>query len=105
MSMQEVFFLIIIVVFGLLIWLLVPQLMIKHAIKNIISIFLARQALDIVSAKTPKELGLEPSPFSGFGLRRDWKPNALNELLKAGIILTTDDGRLYLSERKLLEIK
>jgi len=34
---------------------------------------------------------------------RDFKPHALNALVKAGIVKSTESGRLYLSEDVLME--
>jgi hypothetical protein len=35
---------------------------------------------------------------------RDYKPYALQILIKQGVLCQTEDGRLYLSEEKLNEI-
>ena len=102
---QEWTLVIILAAFGFLTWLVVPQFMIRDAIRRVIEIFRARQALDIVSALTPKELGLGPRPFFSFRLLRDWKPDALKVMKKAGLVVSTPDGRLYLSERRLREIE
>ena len=64
-----------------------------------IAIFRRNSALDKKTAKTLEELGLKPRGFAeGMFHGRDFKPYALNALVKAGIIKSTEDGRLYLAE-------
>jgi len=57
----------------------------------------------IKNAKTEEELGFrQQSIMKRILTRRDYKPYALTTLIKAEIIRMTDDGRLYLSEEKLM---
>jgi hypothetical protein len=70
----------------------------------VIAIFRRNSALDKKTAKTIDELGLRPRGFvEGMFHGRDFKPHALDGLLKAGIIKSTEDGRLYLVEDKLMD--
>jgi len=70
----------------------------------VIQIFRQNSALDKKTAKTIDELGLKPRGFmEGMFHGRDFKPYALNALVKAGIIQGTGDGRLYLAEDVLME--
>jgi hypothetical protein len=69
----------------------------------VIAIFRNNSALDKKTAKTIDELGLRPRGFMDGMLRgRDFKPYALDALVKAEIVKSTEDGRLYLVEEKLM---
>lgn len=68
-----------------------------------IAIFRQNSALDKKTARTIDELGLKPRGFTERMFhRRDFKPHAMDALVKAGIIKGTDDGRLYLAEDALM---
>ena len=77
----------------------------RRAIFKVIEIFYQHNALGIAGAKTLQELGLErPDFFQRMTRLRDYKQNALQILIKEGIILENEDGRLYMAEEKLDEI-
>jgi hypothetical protein len=70
----------------------------------VIKIFRQNSALDKKTAKTIDELGLRPRGFmEGIFRGRDFKPYAMDALVKAGIVKSTEDGRLYLVEEKLTD--
>jgi hypothetical protein len=70
--------------------------------RQVIATFRRNSALDTKTAKTIDELGLRPLGFAERMFHgRDFKPYALNALVKAGIIKSTEDGRLYLAEDAL----
>jgi hypothetical protein len=74
----------------------------RRAIFKVIEIFYQHNALGIHSAKTLHELGLErPDFYQKMTRPRDYKQNALQILLKEGIILDNGDGRLYMIEERL----
>ena len=76
----------------------------RRAIFKVIEIFYQHNALEIKGAKTPHELGLErPDILKRMTRRRDYKQNALQILIKRGIIIENEDKRLYMIERKLDE--
>jgi hypothetical protein len=83
--------------------------MIRRAIREVIKIFREERALDIISAKTVKELDLMPRLFYERLFfynnlsTKDWKPGALNLLRQAGVVQSTQEERLYLSEAILRE--
>jgi hypothetical protein len=80
----------------------IPRWRLKRAIRQVIAIFRRNGALDKKTAKTIDELGLKPRGLAeGMFRGRDFKPYALNALAKAGIIKSTEDGRLYLAEDAL----
>jgi len=69
----------------------------------VIKIFRQNSALDKKTAKTIDELGLAPRGFAERMFHtRDFKPHAMDALVKAGIIKSTEDGRLYLAEDALM---
>ncbi len=82
----------------------IPQWRLRRAIHQVIRIFRDHSAVSVRDAKTVDELGLRPRGMleGMFSVKlRDYKKYALDALMKADIIQTTDDGRLYLSEDKL----
>ena len=82
----------------------IPRWLLKRAIRRVIRIFREHDVTDAKNAKTIYELGLAPQSMMQRMFRgRDYKPDALNALLKAQIIQTTESGRLYLSEERLME--
>jgi hypothetical protein len=85
-------------------WLL-PRIRIRRAVNQVVAIFERNNALDVRSAKTIDELGLRPPTFlQGMMRIRDFKPYAVQILMKADIIRQTDSGRLYLSQDRLAAI-
>ncbi len=74
----------------------------RRAIYKVIEIFYQHNALGINSAKTLHELGLErPDVFQRLMKPRDYKQNALQILIRRGLICEEAGGRLYLVEEKL----
>jgi hypothetical protein len=81
---------------------IIPRWRLKRAIREVIQIFREHNATDIKKAKAIDELGLTPrGMMEGMFRGRDYKPYALNALMRAEIINRTEDGKLYLSEEKL----
>jgi len=104
METTALFILLIIILAVLGLWVL-PRIRIKRAVNQVVAIFERYNALDARSAKTIDELGLRPPTFlQGMMRIRDFKPYALQILMKADIIHQTDGGRLYLSQDKLAAI-
>jgi hypothetical protein len=101
--MQSIIVIIAFFVFFLVILLVVPALMTRRAIKAVLKIFRQHGALDEETAMTPRELGLEPLSFAKRIMKtRDYKPRALDILGKIGVLQTTAEGKIFLSEEKLL---
>jgi hypothetical protein len=81
---------------------MIPRWLMRRAARQVIKIFREHNATDAKNAKTIDELGLRPpGMMERMMRRRDYKPYALNALMKAEIIHQTEDGKLYLSEEKL----
>lgn len=104
--MNNVLFIILIVVVVIVAMLGIPYLMMKRAMGRVIKIFKDNYAIDARSAKTIDELGLRPrTRLQGMFRARDYKPQALNFLMKSEIVQMNDDGKLYLSEDKIAASK
>jgi hypothetical protein len=99
----------VVIVFILIVLLLIviaflgSAFLMKRALKLVIKSFRDNAAFTPESAKMPIELGFKSRGLFQIGTLRDYRPVVLQSLQKEDIILTTEDGRLYLSETKLLE--
>ena len=82
--------------------LYIRALFTRRAIFKVIEIFYQHNALEMNSAKTLHELGLErPDFFQRMTKPRDYKQYALQILIKRGMILENGDGKVYLAEERL----
>jgi len=101
--MSSVILIVLIIVLALLALFVIPQWRLRRAIRQVIRILREHNAVDIKNAKMVDELGLRPRRMlEGMFKGRDYKQYAVSALMKAEIIQTTEDGRLYLSEDKLI---
>ena len=104
METTALFILLIIILAVLGFWVL-PRIRIKRAVNQVVAIFERNNALDARSAKTIDELGLRPPTLlQGMMRIRDFKPYALQILMRAEVIRQTDGGKLYLSQDRLAAI-
>jgi len=95
-----------IVLGGIAAALFISARMTKRAVGQVIDIFQKHNAIGIQQAKTVNELGLTPPKLMDrFTRMRDYKQNALSILLKANIVQTTEEGKLFISTGKLAELK
>ena len=95
-------FILLLVMLGVLGFWVLPRMRVKRAVNQVVAIFEHNNALDVRSARTIDELGLRPPTFLQSMIRmRDFKPYALQVLMKAEVVLQTDGGRLYLSQDRL----
>ncbi len=82
--------------------LYIRTLLTRRAILRVIEIFYEHDALGTSGAKTLNELGLQSQNFLERMTRpRDYKQNAVQILIKEGIINVSEDGRLFMVEGKL----
>ncbi len=101
--MTDVLLIILMIVIAGVVIIFLPQWRIRRKIPRVILIFREHNAIGIKNAKTSDELGIRlPNMLEGILTRRDYKRYALSSLIKAEIIQMTEDGRLYLSEEKLI---
>ena len=104
--MSSMVFIVLLVVMFILGMIVLPQLLIRRAIPSVIRIFRHHNAVGVKGARTIDELGLKPRTMIDRMWRpRDYKPRALQLLIKANIIQMTEDGKLYLSEENLTATK
>ena len=101
--MNDVLFIILMALIFLVVIIFVPRWMLLRTIPKVIRIFRQHNAVGGKNAKTIEELGLMPKSFYQKMLsRRDYKPQALQILLKAGIVEMTEEGKVYLVEENLI---
>ena len=82
----------------------IPNILLKRAVSQVIRIFRQHHCLCPHGSKTVEELGLKPPGLVDRMLKtRDYKPYALQMLIKTGVVRQTEDQRLCLSEEKLAE--
>ena len=95
-------FILVVAVVAVLGFFVIPRILMKRAIRQVIRIFRQQNAIDVKTAKTVDELKLSPrSLVDGMFKGRDYKPYALEMLKRAEIVRETEDSKLYLSEENL----
>jgi hypothetical protein len=75
----------------------------RRAIRTVVKMFRERQALSAETAMTAEALGFRGRSLLQFRAFRDYKPAALNLLIRNNIVQSTEDGRLFLSEAMLAQ--
>lgn len=84
---------------------LIPKFMIRRAIRQVVAIFRHYGAMSPDRAKTQIEMGLNPPDFmTRITSLRDYKPHAVQILMTNGVVVSTEDGKLYINEQKLSEL-
>jgi len=100
--MGDTFFMILMIVIFIVVLLVLPQFLVMRSAPKVIRIFRQKNAVGAKNAKTIEELGLKPrSIIENMLRRRDYKPRALQLLISADIVQTTEDGKFYLDEESL----
>ncbi len=80
----------------------IPNLLLRQAVSQVLDIFRQSHSLCSESPKTANELGLVPPSLVGrLFKRRDYKPYALQLLIKSGMVRLTREGKMCLLENKL----
>jgi hypothetical protein len=88
----------------LLVSVIISGLLVRRATFQVIGRFCSLEALDPGKARTVEDLGLAPPEFFQRMFRaRDYKPHALQSLSKAGIVRSTQEGKLYMTEERLAD--
>ena len=83
---------------------LISSLLFKRAVRQVIGIFRTTRSLCSQRPKTADELGLQPQTLMERLFKpRDYKPYALQALIRAGIVRLTNKGRMCLREEKVSE--
>jgi hypothetical protein len=90
-----------------LFWLgvfVLPMVRLKRAILQVIRIFRREGSLCFQRSKTVGELGLGPPPlWDSIFKMRDFRPFAVQVLIKAGVIHLDPEGRMCMRENKAAE--
>lgn len=93
---------VILIILFLVVIVVLPMLLNKRAVIQVIQIFRNHGALDPESAKTLQELRLTKPTLKDRMLRfRDYKPAAVESLIQVGVVQGTEDGRVFLLEERL----
>jgi hypothetical protein len=100
-SVSAVIIFVLVIVLLIFIAIVVSNLLMKRALRNVIKMFRDKQALSPETAKYQDELGIKPKSFFQFGMWRDYRIYALQILLKNQIVQMTEGRRIYLSEQAL----
>ena len=100
---MEYFIIIVLIIAALVLGMFViPQWRMKRNIRKVVRIFREHNATSAKEAKTIIELGLRPrNMIDKMLLGRDYRQYALDALINFGIVLATEEGKLYLSEEVL----
>ena len=81
---------------------ILPQILLRGAITSVIRTFRQKKAVGADSAQSLDELGLRPKSMMQAIFRgTQYKTTALLALRNAGVIVTTEDSKMYLSEENL----
>ena len=93
---------IIIVALGVSLLVILPWRM-KRAMRLVIKAFVENNATSPKNAIEREKLKIKPPPgLLSWKLKpRDFKHEALNLLQQTGVVLATEDGRLYLEEERI----
>jgi hypothetical protein len=106
MTTNDILFLILMGVLFIAAVIFIPQFMLMRNIPRVIKIMRQNNAVGAENAKPIDELGLHPkSIFQRMFARRNYKPQALQFLLRATIVEMTDDGNVYLNEQNLMRTR
>lgn len=91
------------ILFLLALFFIIPQIMTRRAVIKLIKTMRNHNAIGIDNAKTFEELGLRfPTFFQRMVMPRDYRPRALQLLIRAQVIGYTEDHKLYLIEENVV---
>ncbi len=83
-------------------FIIIPRLLLRHAILQVVERFRQSHSLCSESPKTADELGLGPQSLTDRLFRfRDYRPHALQVLIKFGMVHLAEEGKMCLLEDKL----
>ncbi len=85
------------------IWFYLPRFLVRRAMFQVIRIFREHNATSFNSAVTLDEIGLGKRLV--FRMTRDYRPLAIQLLTKMDVVIATNDGKMYLSESKLSQVR
>ena len=92
----------VLVLMAILAFVVLPGLLTRRAIPPVLRTLRQHNAVGTSNAKTVDDLGLGArTGIQRLTKPRDYRPRALQFLIRANIVQVTEDGKLYLSEEKL----
>lgn len=105
--MNITFFTILAIVITLLALIVIPQFLIRSAVRQVIRNFRKYDAVSRDKAKTLDELGYgSPDLLQRLlTIKRDYNVPAVSVLMRMGIVQMTDDKKVFLSEEDLFASK
>ncbi len=81
---------------------IIPRLLLRQAVSQVVERFRESHTLCSEGLKTANELGLGPQSLTDQLFRfRDYRPYALQALIKFGVVRVTEEGKMCLLEDKL----
>jgi hypothetical protein len=88
-----------------LLFFVISKYLMRRAVSQVVDRFKMNHSLCFENPKTTDELGLgPPSLYDRLTKPRDYKPYALELLIRTGVIRVTDEGKLCLLENKMHEV-
>lgn len=79
------------------------RLTFKRTVKDLLMMFRQARAFSPETARFVDELGIKERSLLNFRVMRDYTPQVLDALIKENIVQTTEEGKIYLSEKTLAE--
>ncbi len=105
-NMYRVLFWVILITLFWLGLFVIPRILVRRAVLQVVRIFRQRHALCSETPKAVEELGLAPQSLVDRLFKpRDYKPYALQLLISSGVIRLTEGGRMCLLEDELPELQ
>jgi len=102
---MEIAAVIVLIIFLFSLAIIVSMWRTRRAVAAVVKIFRENNAIDAENAKTAVELGLNKKPFfDRMVTTRDYKPDALQALINAGVVIVKEDGKLHFSEKDVDKI-
>ncbi|HZX46685.1 MAG TPA: hypothetical protein VFF83_05390 [Clostridia bacterium] len=102
MAFNETFRWITVIVMFIVVYYGASMFTIKRNVVKVIKVFEEKDALSAKTAASADSLGIRKQGFLERAIkRRDNRIHALQFLISAGIVITTSDGRYYLSKKKM----
>jgi hypothetical protein len=102
----NLFSFLIILVFSFLMALRIQAYLMKRAVSKVIDRFRENNSRCSRGSKTIDQLELQPPALWERLIKpRDYKPYALQMLIRSGVVRLTDDNKMCLQEKKLQQIQ
>jgi hypothetical protein len=104
-STKTLIIIILVAILAILLSFVLSRMLLNRAMLQIIRKLRENNAVDAAKAIFAEDAGIKRRGVIAFRALRDYKPMALDILVRTNIIRVTDDGRIYLSEETLAQTK